>query len=529
MAHWLATRQDRTQAATSAPHPQARWLLTLLLPMAVLLTITGQLVGGFCYTLDDPYIHLQLADMLGRFGHYGLHPDSYASPSSSLLWTLWLTLWAPLLAALPAAFDLVPLLTNLVILALLLHDLLAWLSRRFPAASVIWLALAMTLTLNLYWLVMSGMEQLAQVWLTLRVAIALGDGHWRQWRCFIALFALALLRYESLALVLPMLLWAASQGQARRAGLTALAIASVHLGFAFTLHDGLGLNWLPDSVLAKSVLFKVGHGYGQSLLEALSINIGRNLAGEYPRYLILIILGGCFCRRDHRAAQHLLGLATAVFLLHLVMARVQTGRYEIHVLALSWIACLTAATHAISAWMTQARRGLIALLAVMLTLPSNVFSSLTAPWAAQNIHDQQGQLADFAQHYLRQPVAVNDLGRVVRGNPLPVLDLAGLGTPGAFERRRAAPHDTRWIIDLMRQHGTHYAMIYDEWFPFWPASFHPVAVLNMPGMLLAPSSRRVAFYADSAATAAHMLRAVRAWQADHPSQADWFWIARSQP
>ena len=79
----------------------------------------------------------------------------------------------------------------------------------------------------------------------------------------------------------------------------------------------------------------------------------------------------------------------------------------------------------------------------------------------------------------------------------------------------------------MRDHHTHYAMVYEEWFPYWPASFHPVAVMNMPGMLLAPSSRRVSFYADSAPAAAYMLSAVRAYQHDHPDQADWFCIQRS--
>lgn len=495
--------------------------------MIVLLAITWQLIGSFYYTLDDPYIHLQLADMLGRFGHYGLHLSSYASPSSSLLWTLWLALWSAPLADMPAVFDLVPLLTNLLILALLLNDLLAWLSRRFPATSVIWIALAMTLSLNLYWLVMSGMEQLAQAWLTLRVAFAVSNGQLHQRRFYIALFALSLLRYESLALVLPVLLWAACHGQLQRASITAISIVATLSGFAFFLHDGLGLNWLPASILAKSVLVKVGHGYGHHLSEALSFNIGNNFFSEYNRNLLALGLGCYCCTRDNSRAQLLLGLAGGVFLLHLVLGRVHTGRYEMYVFALCWIALLTAATPQISRLLAQTRRGLIGVLAVMLLMPSNVFSNLSAPWAAQNIHDQQGQMAVFAQQYLRRPVAVNDLGLVARGNPQPVLDLAGLGTPGAFERRRDAPYNSAWITSLMREHNTHYAMVYDEWFPYWPTSLRPVAVMNMPGMLLSPSSRRVSFYADSEPAAVYMLNAIRAWQRDHPDQADWFWIHRS--
>jgi hypothetical protein len=37
------------------------------------------------YTLDDPYIHLSLAENLLR-GHYGVNLDEVASPSSSILY-----------------------------------------------------------------------------------------------------------------------------------------------------------------------------------------------------------------------------------------------------------------------------------------------------------------------------------------------------------------------------------------------------------------------------------------------------------
>ncbi len=517
------------QAATPATLPHARWLMTLLLPMVVLLALTWQLIGSFYYTLDDPYIHLQLADMLGRFGHYGLNLSSYASPSSSLLWTLWLALWAIPLASWPAAFDLIPLLTNLVILALLLNDLLAWLSRRFPSASVIWIALAMTLSLNLYWLVMSGMEQLAQVWLTLRVAFALSERQLQQRRFYLALFALSLLRYESLALVLPVLLWAASQGQRKLAGLTALSITSVLCGFSLFLHDGLGLGWMPASITAKSVLATVGHGYGNTITNVLWHNISHNILSEYNCNLLMLAFGWFLRDRQSRYVTPLLALAGCVFCAHLVLGRVQSGRYEIYVLALTWVAFLTATTPHIRDWITQWRRGLIVLLTMLLLLPLNVYSSLSTPWAAQNIHDQQGQMAVLTQQYLRAPVAINDLGLVARGNPLPVLDLAGLGTPGAFERRREAPYSPDWIQALMREHNTNFAMIYDSWFSYKPATLRLVAVLNMPGMLLGPSDRRVSLYADSEPAAAQLLQAVRTYQTDNSDKANWFWIHRSLP
>ena len=41
--------------------------------------------GGFSYTLDDPYIHLALAENILR-GHYGVNLQEFSSPSSSVLW-----------------------------------------------------------------------------------------------------------------------------------------------------------------------------------------------------------------------------------------------------------------------------------------------------------------------------------------------------------------------------------------------------------------------------------------------------------
>ena len=41
--------------------------------------------GLFTYTLDDPYIHLRLAENISQ-GHYGINPSEYSAPSSSILW-----------------------------------------------------------------------------------------------------------------------------------------------------------------------------------------------------------------------------------------------------------------------------------------------------------------------------------------------------------------------------------------------------------------------------------------------------------
>ena len=41
--------------------------------------------GRFIYTLDDPYIHLALAENIAK-GHYGINLNEFSAPSSSILW-----------------------------------------------------------------------------------------------------------------------------------------------------------------------------------------------------------------------------------------------------------------------------------------------------------------------------------------------------------------------------------------------------------------------------------------------------------
>ena len=41
--------------------------------------------GLLVYTLDDPYIHLSLAQQILK-GHYGINAGEFSAPSSTILW-----------------------------------------------------------------------------------------------------------------------------------------------------------------------------------------------------------------------------------------------------------------------------------------------------------------------------------------------------------------------------------------------------------------------------------------------------------
>ena len=60
---------------------------------------------------------------------------------------------------------------------------------------------------------------------------------------------------------------------------------------------------------------------------------------------------------------------------------------------------------------------------------------------------------------------VNDLGRVVWGNPNYVLDIYGLGSDEARRARLDGPTPADgWAAPLAAKHGVKAAMVYDHWF-----------------------------------------------------------------
>ena len=54
----------------------------ILLELGAILALND---GHLVFTLDDPYVHLALAEHLQR-GHYGVNPNELSAPSSGIVW-----------------------------------------------------------------------------------------------------------------------------------------------------------------------------------------------------------------------------------------------------------------------------------------------------------------------------------------------------------------------------------------------------------------------------------------------------------
>ena len=247
-----------TLPAKSDPaRPVAAFAVTLFLALCAieLAAIVTMNSGRFVYTLDDPYIHLAMAENI-RLGHYGVNPGELSAPASSIIWPF---LLAPVARMSFAEF--VPLCLNLlaaVATVLVFVRILKGPLRRFERPADKWLAcvlLALLIpTTNLVGLVFTGMEHSLQVLLAVLVLYGIireQETDAVPWWLELAIVAGPLVRYENLALSVPAFLYLIARRRYRPAFTGALALLVCVGGFSVFLHS-MGLGFLPGSVLGKS-------------------------------------------------------------------------------------------------------------------------------------------------------------------------------------------------------------------------------------------------------------------------------------
>ncbi|HEX8696136.1 MAG TPA: hypothetical protein VF746_27210 [Longimicrobium sp.] len=496
------------------------WGMGLALPLAVLaLAVAAELVailvlngGRLVYSLDDPYIHMALAEEIAR-GHYGVNPGEVSSPSSSILWPLLLVPlartalagWAPLLLNLAAATGTVAIGARLLRLA----------AGDAPPRSREWMAgiagVGLIVAGNQLFLVFGGMEHVLQIALAAAVVLGLVEesrtGRVPPWLAA-AVVAGPLVRYEALAVSVPALAVLALRGHGRRAALLGALTAVPLAAFSLFLRS-LGLPALPASVLVKGGGLAAAPG-----LHAVAVNALMNwnrLPGRLLAVTALALGVAVLARSRPREDRLLAAFGAAVVALHLAFGMVgYGGRYEAYVwtvaaLCLAWVFRRPLARAAAAAGPVRAAAALAAGLAVFCAL--QIYLALMTPLGANNIHVQQHQMHRFLTQYWRAPVAANDIGWLTYRSDAHVLDLWGLASAEAMRARRARG-GPEWMERMAAAKGAELAMIYDTWFPRRPASWRKVATLRLDGFRFTPADDEVQFYArtpHAAARAAALL------------------------
>ena len=460
-----------------------------------------------CISLDDPYIHMALARNVWA-GHYGLNLQEVSAPASSILWP-WLL--APFTTF--GGLELAPLVINIAcgagLLVFLTHVAAPDLGVVDVRTTTVLGGIAV-LMFNLVGLTFTGMEHMLQVLISVLIVVGvirfLDSGTVPWW--FVTGVALApLVRYESLALTAPSLavLWLRGR---RDLALAVFGFVAVTLGAFSWYLVSLGLEPLPSSVLAKSAtLSQSTMGRGAAAALQILRNVRDNilsLSGVLMALLVALQVLGAR-RRPSATMSWLLGWLAAALALHLLFGRHGWfERYEVYVVA-------PCAIVAVRAWGSALRlppaagHRLQALAVALVLLLSVRFVRATAltPLAAANTYEQQYQMARFVRDFLRDRVAINDLGLVAWFNPQHyVLDLAGLASLDALRAPRRT--ESAWITRLTDRYQVHYAMIYANWYPKKPCDWVQAGTLTLGREMITASESTVTFYGVGRASAATM-------------------------
>ncbi|WP_143030591.1 hypothetical protein [Ruegeria halocynthiae] len=443
------------------------------------------------YTLDDPYIHLAVAEEILR-GNFGVNPNEPASPSSSILYPV-------LLSALMAIGfgDMAPLLLNIIgacvtawIVAGVFWSTTVVPKSRLQVAFAIFLLPLLLLALNLIALPMVGMEHTLHVLASVCVVLAmyqLDRGQSPSALLLSCILWAPLLRFEGLAIALPALV---ALLIARRFGaFTVLTFALIAAFSAYVLiMQSFGLPALPSSVLVKSSISEAAYDRGSfeaiSRLVYSTLDSLRNPRGvQIGLALGLLIMSLSYQRPANGGHWLTVGVASTAIAGHIVMGQYGWfSRYEVYVLAISIVALLLVWGEAL---LSVRKRSFFkfASIAVFLAVIAGpyAFTTLRTPHASENIFAQQYQMHRFATDYFPRPVAVNDLGYVSYENDVHVLDLWGLGSEVARKMNAGGERSADALIALTTEEGSVYAMIYGDWFAGdIPNTWCQMATLHTP-------------------------------------------------
>ena len=434
------------------------YLVTVAVMVGVGLSVTG---GHLVYVIDDPAIHLSVAQRLAENGTWGIEPGHFESASSSPLWTVLLAAWIKLV---PGPMALAPLVLNVASALVTLAVLAANQTVLRPARDRPWDVAAVaalgSVLLFLPGLAFTGMEHTLHVALVLPAVVLLhrqvtghpATGRWgAPWLPYLLLALATLARFETAFVAAAMALWFLTTPGAGDPGrdskllsvdrlrrpVTVLAASGVPLlGFGlFNLVMGGGL--LPNSVLAKANL---DSGDERTLFEAVLYRfIGDPLVSGLTGLLLaaLIVVGR---RRSWGFPAFVTVISVA---LHMTFARIGWyDRYQTYLIVLGAYAALCLAADTLPSGAATRAAGSVrasglgrspvvvpALVLMALLFSGNkgmaTFNSFDA---IGETYEQRYQVARFLERYYDgQPIATSELGYISLAHDGPITDIYGLG------------------------------------------------------------------------------------------------------
>lgn len=490
-------------------------LLTGLLVLLQLLLVLHTCDGHFVYTLDDPYIHLDLARQIATTGIYGVNPGEYAAPSSSILWPLLLAPFAytPFFVFVPFVIGLLSALMATGIISSILPGSLKPVQRTAVTFTAV-------LALNLPGLAFAGMEHGLHILMSLlavKACISMFNGNKPPRWLWLLVITEPLIRYEGILISAAILGIAFWHGWRRQAVITGILLLLPLAGFSLFLymHD---LGWLPGSVIAKKLHFGDVATGGYLYFWLRTVFIGMHSSGGLALMALALTLPiACLLGIKHWRDVRWAGwLAVAGVLLgHVLLGRLSTWespRYDNYAIAFSIPLALYFAQNQLDQRLVRITT---ALLLLMLAAPGVNASTFALLPASHSIYQQQYQMGRLVRDYWQGNVAANDIGLVGLSTNAYVLDLAGLANPEALRSRFSQSPD--WTDELARKYHTPLVMIYRRWFgPELRRNWVPVGELQRDTYSTLGNSK-VLFLTPYPERAEEIRSVLRPWAASLPA------------
>jgi len=422
--------------------------------------------GRLIYPLDDTYIHMTVARNLAMHGQWGVNYDRFAPASSSPLWVLLLALTDRILGV----HDSTPLLWSLLFaLAALYQAERIWRPAVRRAGHRAVLGLLFVYLVPLVPLALSGMEHTLHLFGVLLVAegmLAGGRDVTGKSRrlTYVGAFLATAARYETLFLIVPLVVLRLAQRRFREAGVLALfAALPVALFGLFSISRG-GF-FLPAPLLLKGRFPRALNVYELGLF-----GIHRLLRNPYLYMTFLVLLVSGILAGRNRGASWLALTTAAGMLLHLQFAGLgYLYRYDAYLVGLSLVtAGLVFASRAGKVRFRIGSAALWLLVAVWLwPLHLRARAALRdVGMAAGHIYRQQYQVARFLRRLRPQvtAVAVDDLGAVAYYSGMKVYDLLGIGDLAVARVIRSGSYDTAWIGRYLRKNSVRLVVVHPDCF-----------------------------------------------------------------
>jgi hypothetical protein len=470
------SQQDHDAHATAepdhaAPRKSARagafylhalaWSLVASLPFAVCCTaiwnsIRARCDGHFVFSLDDPYIHLALAESIAH-GHYGINLDAPSSPSSSVIWPFLLAPLAHYNTPLTAlALNLLFAVGAILLIGVCIASLVRGSSPPEDGARRMFAAVSLVFIASLPALVFVGMEHTLQVLLSGIVAwgfIRALDRRPIPAVSILAAIVLPSVRYEGLAITLALALALYIQRRSAAAALTLLLSLLPLAAFSLYLHH-LGLPLLPTSVIVKS-------GGLQGGIASRLVSAVINALLESAHFsLTVILLATLYLARRATTRERRLLLCAAAFAEFLHLAIGPFGWFHRYEVAIEFFAMLVLLPDLFRADKVPLWAFCLAMLPLAI---SGLYYVPRTPIAAAATYRQQFQAHRFITQIVSGNVAVNDLGLVSyqRRPGQEIVDVYGLGSP---EAAAARIKDAAWMQSITERHQVSWTIVYSDFY-----------------------------------------------------------------